>query len=46
MSLTVIKKVSRTGHSLALMLTRELSILGIKEGDVVKVTIEREDVRP
>lgn len=39
--LTGIKHVSRTGHSLAVFLTKELSLLGIKEGESVMVTIER-----
>ena len=39
--LTGIKNVSRTGHSLAVFLTKELGLLGIKEGESVMVTIER-----
>ena len=39
--LTGIKNVSRTGHSLAIFMTKELALLGIKEGETVMVTIER-----
>lgn len=35
------KKVIRTGGSLAIRLTKELSLMDIKEGDVVHITIER-----
>lgn len=35
------KKVIRTGGSLALRLTKELSLMNIKEGDVVHITIEK-----
>ena len=39
--LTGIKHVSRTGHSLAIFVTKELALLGIKEGESVMVTLER-----
>lgn len=35
------KKVIRTGGSLAIRLTKELSLMDIKEGDVVHITIEK-----
>ncbi len=35
------KKVIRTGGSLALRLTKELSILDVKEGDIIHIQITK-----
>ena len=35
------KKVIRTGGSLAVRITKELSLMGVREGDVVHITIEK-----
>lgn len=35
------KKVIRTGGSLALRLTKELAILGVKEGEIVRIRLSK-----
>lgn len=37
--ISAIKRVSKAGNSFGLYLTKELKLLGVKEGDVVQVTI-------
>lgn len=39
--LEVCKKVVRLGVSKGFRLTKELDFLGLKEGDIVKITMER-----
>lgn len=41
-TITTSKRVSKAGHSLGVYLTKELKLLGAKEGDVVTVIISME----
>lgn len=43
MELTTIKRISKAGHSLGIYLTKELAIMGLKDGDTVCITIKRVD---
>ena len=35
------KPVRKSGHSLTILITRELKQMGLNEGDYVKVTLEK-----
>lgn len=41
MILEKIKKVTKLGNSLAIILTKELRVMDIDEGDLVKITVEK-----
>lgn len=41
MILEKIKKVSKAGNSLVITLTKELRVMDIDEGDLVKITVEK-----
>lgn len=39
--ITSTKQIVKTGNSLGVFLTRELKLLGIKEGDIVQIHISK-----
>lgn len=41
MILEKIKKVTKLGNSLVITLTKELRVMDIDEGDLVKITVEK-----
>ena len=41
MILEKIKKVHRAGNSLVITLTKELRVMDIDEGDLVRITVEK-----
>lgn len=43
MRITVDKEITSSGHSLTLVVTREMRRMGLDRGDVVRVTLESED---
>lgn len=40
MRLDTIKKVRKAGNSLVIPLTKELRVMNIKEGDLIKISVE------
>lgn len=43
MRITVDKEITSSGHSLILVVTREMRRMGLDRGDVVRVTLESDD---
>ena len=41
--ITVVKKVTKNGHSLTVNLTREMRLIGLERGDDVVITLKRAD---